>query len=143
MWNVLTGMGIGLRTDVVELDNVAALETALNGALAGDLRPLLAMLASYNCAKRQAYSQPVDNVGVGRVASATGILLIASTVDEDGVLQRSYSHISLITSHNLGTMNIPLREASRGFMSNMSMPRIFPSNSKRSRPVACSRSLGT
>lgn len=30
-------MGIGLRTDVVELDDVAALKAALNGALTGDL----------------------------------------------------------------------------------------------------------
>jgi hypothetical protein len=89
-------MGIGLRTDVVELDDVAALEAALNGARTGDLLLLLVMLAIFNSVKRQAYGQPVDDVGVGRVASATGILLVTSSVDEDWVLQRSYSHISLL-----------------------------------------------
>lgn len=39
----------------------------------------------------QAYGQPVDNVGVGRVTGATGILFVTSSIDEDGVLQRSYS----------------------------------------------------
>lgn len=67
---VIVGMIIGLGTNVVELDDVAALETALNRAVTGD-------------------GQPVDNMGVGRVASATGVLLIASSVDKDGVLQRS------------------------------------------------------
>jgi hypothetical protein len=38
---------------------------------------------------------------------------------------------------------LPTRLASRGFMSNISVPCIFPRISKRSRPVACSRSVGT
>lgn len=38
-------MGIGFRTDVVELDNVAALEATLNGALTGDL----SIVVSDNC----------------------------------------------------------------------------------------------
>lgn len=38
---------------------------------------------------------------------------------------------------------LPLREASSGFMSKISMPCIFPSISNRSRPVAWSRSVGT
>jgi hypothetical protein len=38
-------MGIGLGTDVVELDNVAALEATLNGALTGDL----SIVVSDNC----------------------------------------------------------------------------------------------
>lgn len=41
-------MGIGLRTDVVELDDVAALEAALNGALTGDLLLSLAMTTGLN-----------------------------------------------------------------------------------------------
>lgn len=44
-------MGIGLRTDVVELDDVAALEATLDGALAGDLFLLLAMIAVLNDVK--------------------------------------------------------------------------------------------
>jgi hypothetical protein len=38
--------------------------------------------------------------------------------------------------------DIPLREASRGRMSKMSMPCIFPMCSRRSRPVDWSRSVG-
>ena len=39
--------------------------------------------------------------------------------------------------------DVPSLEASRGFMSKISMPCIFPRISKRSKPVACSRSVGT
>lgn len=39
-------------------------------------------------------------------------------------------------------VDVPFREASRGLMSKISMPCIFPSNSRRSRPVAWSRSVG-
>ena len=38
---------------------------------------------------------------------------------------------------------LPIRLASRGFISKISIPCIFPRISKRSRPVACSRSVGT
>ena len=38
--------------------------------------------------------------------------------------------------------NGPLRDESRGFMSKMSTPCILPKISNRSRPVACSRSVG-
>lgn len=39
--------------------------------------------------------------------------------------------------------DVPRRLASRGFMSKISMPCIFPRISRRSRPVDCSRSVGT
>ena len=42
-----------------------------------------------------------------------------------------------------GAGGIPRRLASRGLMSKMSMPCIFPRISRRSRPVACSASVGT
>ena len=90
---MLTGMIIGLGTNVVELDDVAALETALNRAVTGDLFIFLVCKSDIlHGVVNQAYGQPVDNMGVGRVASATGVLLIASSVDKDGVLQRSCSH---------------------------------------------------
>lgn len=56
------------------------------------------MIAILISVKSQTYGQPVDNVGVGRVASATGILLVTSSVDEDRVLQRSYSTLASCTS---------------------------------------------
>lgn len=39
------------------------------------------------------YGEPVDRVRVGGVASATGILLITGAVDNDGVLEGSYTRI--------------------------------------------------
>lgn len=93
------------------------------------------------------YGQPVDGVGVYGVASATGVLLVTGTVDDDGVLEGSYEGDSLTSvlewaqaDNNVGIMHqmsdIPFREASRGRMSKMSMPCIFPISSRRSRPVA-------
>jgi hypothetical protein len=41
------------------------------------------------------------------------------------------------------TCDVPRRLASRGFMSKISIPCIFPRISRRSRPVDCSRSVGT
>lgn len=38
---------------------------------------------------------------------------------------------------------VPTRSEGRGLMSKMSIPCIFPRISRRSRPVACSRSVGT
>lgn len=43
----------------------------------------------------------------------------------------------------MGFSIVPRREASRGRMSKMSTPSILPRISRRSRPVACSRSVGT
>lgn len=45
-----------------------------------------------------------------------------------------------ICGSNFG--HIPSLSEGNGFISNMSMPCIFPKISKRSRPVACSRSVG-
>lgn len=39
--------------------------------------------------------------------------------------------------------SVPLRDASRGLMSKTSIPCILPRISNRSRPVDCSRSVGT
>lgn len=63
---VVVGVGVLLGSDVVHLDHVAALEAALDGALAGD-------------------GQPVDLVGVCGETGATGVLLITGAVDDDGV----------------------------------------------------------
>lgn len=42
----------------------------------------------------------------------------------------------------IGKNHIPLRDASSGVMSKISIPSIFPRISRRSRPVACSMSVG-
>lgn len=67
---VIVVMGILQGSDVVELDNVAALAAALDGAVTRD-------------------GQPVDGVGVGGETSATSVLLVTGTVDDDGVLESS------------------------------------------------------
>jgi len=54
----------------------------------------LACFASIG-AKSPTYSEPVNSVGVGGEASATGVLLITSTVDNDGVLEGSYKKCPL------------------------------------------------
>lgn len=43
----------------------------------------------------------------------------------------------------MGSFRVPFREASRGRMSKISTPSIFPRISRRSIPVDCSRSVGT
>lgn len=43
----------------------------------------------------------------------------------------------------MGSSSVPLLEESKGLMSKMSTPCILPKISSRSRPVACSRSVGT
>jgi hypothetical protein len=65
---MVVGVRVLLGSDVVHLDHVAALEAALDGALAGD-------------------GQPVDLVGVCGETGATSVLLITSAVDDDGVLE--------------------------------------------------------
>jgi hypothetical protein len=83
-----TGVGILLGSDVVQLDNIAALVAALNGAVAGDLVHQLACCGSQS-KYGSTYGEPVNRVGVCGVASATGVLLITGTVDHDGVVDGS------------------------------------------------------
>lgn len=49
----------------------------------------------------------------------------------------------LVTGKLVPEVVIPRRDESRGFMSKISMPSCLPRISSRSRPVACSRSVGT
>lgn len=44
------------------------------------------------------YGQPVDGVGVGGETSATSVLLVTGTVDDDGVLESSCT--ALRVSHD-------------------------------------------
>lgn len=39
---------------------------------------------------KSTYSEPVDRVRVGGVASTTGVLLVTGAIDDDGVLECSY-----------------------------------------------------
>jgi hypothetical protein len=86
-------------------------------------------------------------VGISRVASATSILLIAKRLHNNGVIKRACIHFPINQQNPPPALwpdfSIPLRDASKGFMSKISMPCIFPRISNRSKPVACSRSVGT
>lgn len=81
---------------------------------------------------------------VGRVASTASELLVAARGHQDGVLHGSCAHRHEF-SCALARLrpDTPLREASRGRMSKMSTPSTLPRISRRSRPVDCSRSVGT
>jgi hypothetical protein len=93
---------------------------------------------------------PENAVGVDGKAGAADVLLVTGRVDDNGVLwgactalencPASPTHSSL---HFWCDCNVPRRLASNGLMSKMSIPCIFPSTSRRSRPVACSASVGT
>jgi hypothetical protein len=105
------------------------------------------------------YSEPDCDVRVGWVSGATSVLLITERFHNNWVVERAYSvsqqsapmfspevgstRVLLDRSSVLTVPSLPLREASRGFISKISTPCIFPKISNRSNPVACSRSLGT
>lgn len=78
-------MLILLGSNVVELDDVAALVAALDGALARDLIRFSSLTLFFT--SMDAYGQPVHRVRIGRVSGAAGILLITGAVDNDRVVQ--------------------------------------------------------
>ena len=88
------------------------------------------------------YGDPQDVVRVNGVAGATDVLLVTGRVDDDGVLRGAWSHQRAHRATEI-VGDIPRRLASRGLMSKMSTPCIFPRISRRSRPVDCSASVGT
>lgn len=145
-----------LGTDVLHLVDGTALGATLDGAVAGG-------------------GEPDDNVGVGGVAGAAKVLLVAEGLDGDGVVERACVLLAQLFPRHVGSgprivpgdalecllqaahapsqgkypsilfspdCNVPFLLASRGLMSKISTPCIFPRISRRSRPVACSRSVG-
>jgi hypothetical protein len=80
---------------IVHLVNAAALRAPLNGALAGHLKTI--SIAQSPARKEKTYAEPDDVVGVSRETGASGILLLTSGADENGVLDSSYSSISLLS----------------------------------------------
>ena len=116
--------------------------------------------------KGPTYREPGHDVGVGGIACTTGILLIAGGTDHYGIFQGSWrvavqhvlvleyghSRFAFLSSLHPGIQPaaplcscslLPFLLASRGLISNTSTPSIFPRISRRSRPVDCSRSVGT
>ena len=76
-------------------------------------------------------SSPKDLTTIG----LSSVPIISRQQLTSNLLHRPFIVCDLISS-------IPKREASNGFMSKISTPCIFPKISNRSRPVACSRSVG-
>jgi hypothetical protein len=125
---VIMAMAVVVRivrgADVVHLVGGSALHAARLGLLAGE-------------------GDPENAVGVGGETGAADVLLVASRVDGDGILWGACVPSDLISLLSHPDYHIPRRLASSGLMSKISTPCIFPRISRRSRPVACSRSVGT
>lgn len=119
-------MAVVYGADILQLVRRAALRAALNGTPAGD-------------------GEPDGNVGVDGTAGAADVLLVAEALDHDRVVEGTYAvwfSISCPDVESCVASCIPLRLASNGRMSKISTPCILPKISNRSRPVACSMSVG-
>lgn len=102
---------------------------------------------------RKTYSEPDGDVGVGWGAGAASVLLLTERLDHDWISDGSLRFVSfqcyfirleyVIKSPYACfiVVSLPVRLESRGLMSKMSTPSIFPKISRRSRPVACSKSV--
>lgn len=136
---MLIVMVVVIRSDILHGVNRAALWTALHRSLAGGCKPY-------------------GHMAVCGRAGAADILLIAEALNDDRVVESAcimetalvcrlfvnsllHGRSWLLTEWFLAS-HVPCRLASNGFMSKMSMPCILPKISRRSRPVACSRSVG-
>lgn len=108
-------------------------------------------------------------MGFSGKSSAADVLLVTERFDHDGVIHGALfvTTLAFFLMPKLSPMHpaqvcpnwdldrlwgtglrstkrhAPLRLASKVFMSNISTPSILPKISSRSRPVACSRSVGT
>jgi hypothetical protein len=69
---MLVSMGVLLRSNILQLDDITTLAAALNGTITR-------------------YRQPDDLVRVCGVSSATGVLLVTSALDNDGIVKGSLS----------------------------------------------------
>lgn len=103
------------RANVLHLVDTTALGAALDRAVLGDLFENGQHTLPPSLWKKETYRQPNDTVRVGRVARATGILLLAGGSHQDGLLQRAqtagiqWPHVedvdTLHLSENLKTLN--------------------------------------
>ena len=123
--SVIVSVAIVLWANILELVDTTTFWAALDWALTG-------------C------HEPDNNVGVCWATGAAHVLLVAEGLDLDWVLERSFSRVSsrLLLYLLQEWYHSPFRLASKGRMSKISMPCIFPRISNRSRPVDCSRSVG-
>lgn len=123
---VVVVVSIVLGADVVHLVDAAALGASLNGTLTGKL------LSSF-------VSLLVPSVR-GQESRTPSQL---TTWESAGKPVQPANCSSPADRTLMGSSIVPSRLESRGRMSKMSTPSIFPRISRRSRPVACSRSVGT
>lgn len=119
---------ISLGTDVLHLVDVAAFGASLDRAVTGNLHtPLAPNIHPFLRPIRFSFSRTVSQM--------TGWESTGKPV------QPAYCS-SPAERTKMGSFMVPFREASRGDMSKMSTPSIFPRISRRSIPVDCSRSVG-
>lgn len=145
-----------LGTDVLHLVDGTALGATLDGAVAGGGEPddNVRVGRVAGAAKVLLVTEGLDSDGVVERACVLLAQLFPRHVGSEprmvlgGALKRL-----LQTAHAPSMTNTPSRLpstrlyvpfllASRGLMSKISTPCIFPRISRRSRPVACSRSVG-
>lgn len=99
------------------------------------------------------YHTPPHNVRICGGTSAADLDLVASRLDYNGFVKRSCMETGVssritpnqafeLSSPPLRCDYAPVRSDGSGDMSKISIPCIFPRISRRSRPVACSRSVG-
>lgn len=89
---VVVVMGVSLGADVLHLQDVAALRAALDRAVTGHLdgEELGDCTISHTapCSRGgRTYREPDGDVGIGGIAGAASVLLIAEGLDDDGVIK--------------------------------------------------------
>jgi len=145
-----------LGADVLHLVDGTALGATLDGAVAGGSEPddNVRVGRVAGAAKVLLVTEGLDGDGVVERACVLLAQLFPSHVGSEprivpgGALKRllQTAHVSSGTNTRgrlLSTkVYVPFLLASRGLMSKISTPCIFPRISRRSRPVACSRSVG-
>lgn len=127
--------------DVVHFVDVSTLVATLDRTVSGNLYTLISG-GRTNMMAMCAYSQPSDNMVAGWEPSASAVLFVSKGIDHDRVFHGAWKLVKAVFLLRVVNSS-PLRDASSGLMSKTSIPCIFPRISKRSRPVACSRSVGT
>ncbi len=125
-----------------------------------DFIPLLQLREGLGQDESKTYHEPFDNVRVCRASRAAGLDLISGRLDDNWVFKSTCKHENVsmdpeitcildVGSSCEGSIDpfppihVPTLSDGSGDISKISIPCIFPRISRRSRPVTCSRSVGT
>lgn len=119
----MTVVTIVLRSNILHLVHATTLVASLVWTISRDLEKV----------------SPLDLDSIRCLYRTTSHLTICESAGTPVQPHCNSSPADLTTT---GSSIVPTRSDGRGLMSKISMPCIFPRISKRSRPVACSRSVG-